>query len=195
MTPRRFEKINNNSIWAIIRKVIFTSSIKVLFIKVKAHSNIKWNNLADKLAKAGARSSQNITVNDSNLLIKNCFVMWDNNVPIDRSICSTINSIHNMKNFERFLSHGNNTYIKDAIDQDLVDLSWTHKWLNTCHAEGASTSRKHSQIIGKKIKLLTNTLPTTDILHRNYPKLITQTYLVSYATPLLNPTTTSGLVP
>jgi len=42
-------------------------------------------------------------------------------------------------------------------------------------AQYLSCSRKHSRILGKKLKLLTNTLPTTDILHRNYPELITQT--------------------
>ena len=60
--------------------------------------------------------------------------MWDNCIPIDRSIRTTINSIHNMKNFEKFLLHSNNLYLKDAIDLNLVDLPWTHTWLNTCHA-------------------------------------------------------------
>jgi ribonuclease HI len=47
MSPRRFNKINNNILWSTIHHIIDTLSIRVKLIKVKAHSGNKFNDLAD----------------------------------------------------------------------------------------------------------------------------------------------------
>lgn len=53
----------------------------------------------------------------------------------------------------------------------MIHWSLTTKWLNF-NAHKEPTSNKHTKDVSWKIKTSTNTLPTLDILNRNYPNLI-----------------------
>ena len=72
------------------------------------------------------------------------------------------------------LSHRNVEYCRTAISSNSIDLYWSRIWLRH-NSSDAPTSVKHSKKTGKKYKFLTNTLPTTDILHKHYPNLIEET--------------------
>src|SRR3989337_2990874 len=47
---RLYYKTTNFELWAIIQKLILDKHLSVLPFKVKAHSNLYWNDFADSLA-------------------------------------------------------------------------------------------------------------------------------------------------
>ena len=53
----------------------------------------------------------------------------------------------------------------------LVDVTWTQRWLSH-NPFDIATSDRLSKLMGHKIKCILRVLPTTDILHRNYPEVI-----------------------
>ncbi|CAB4428144.1 unnamed protein product [Rhizophagus irregularis] len=54
ISSRRFNKINNTSLWAAIHFIIKTLKLTITFDKIKAHSGITFNDIANALAKRGA---------------------------------------------------------------------------------------------------------------------------------------------
>ncbi|CAB4398952.1 unnamed protein product [Rhizophagus irregularis] len=62
MTPRRKQKINNIILWQVIQQIIDELNLQVHFTKVKAHSGIEYNEIADKLAKDGCDSGRIILI-------------------------------------------------------------------------------------------------------------------------------------
>ncbi|PKY52810.1 hypothetical protein RhiirA4_470673 [Rhizophagus irregularis] len=47
ISPRRYNKINNNILWPSIHQTIKTLQLTIRFHKVKAHSNDTFNDIAD----------------------------------------------------------------------------------------------------------------------------------------------------
>ncbi|PKY52718.1 hypothetical protein RhiirA4_470530 [Rhizophagus irregularis] len=70
----------------------------------------------------------------------------------------------------RIDNHLNHNELAD-IQETYDSLALTTKWLNF-NAHKEPTSNKHTKDVSWKIKTSTNTLPTLDILNRNYPNLI-----------------------
>ena len=73
--------------------------------------------------------------------------------------------------FSKLIKHPSINMVKKYITTRRIDLFWTALWFKHSPYD-IPTCYKSSLDKGKKIKYLLNLLPTTDVLHRNYPKLI-----------------------
>jgi hypothetical protein len=108
LSSRKFLKINNYLIWNAIKIIVKKLSLKIILIKVKAHSDTPLNDEADKLANTGRASKHHILINQKALDIPITFT-WDphnTNIPLDRDIRKAIKlSIASHKSFNDFLSH------------------------------------------------------------------------------------------
>src|SRR5438034_6642831 len=60
---RRTLKIKNHSIWTVIMQTVEKFHLKVILHKVKAHSNLTENDMADQLAKEGSHLPHPILIN------------------------------------------------------------------------------------------------------------------------------------
>src|SRR5216110_3519104 len=64
---RRTLKIKNHSIWTVIMQTVEKFHLKVILHKVKTHSNLMENDMADQLAKDGCHLPHPILINPKTL--------------------------------------------------------------------------------------------------------------------------------
>ncbi|PKY17728.1 hypothetical protein RhiirB3_430406 [Rhizophagus irregularis] len=171
ISPRRFNKINNNILWSTIHHIIKKLSIKVSLFKVKAHSGDHYNDVADTLAKAGRLILTPTTVNHEHLPSQILTLEWNEEIPLDKDVRKCIGTIINYKKIEDHIQHPSLSFVKDATKNNLIDWSLSSKWFNF-NRQNDSTSEKHTKDLKWKIRCSTLSLPTLDILNRNYPLLI-----------------------
>jgi ribonuclease HI len=62
---RKQNKVIHHDIWSAIFDILILNDINVTFIKVKAHTNNEWNELADQLAKGGTNKDDLNFLNES----------------------------------------------------------------------------------------------------------------------------------
>ncbi|PKY59655.1 hypothetical protein RhiirA4_482588 [Rhizophagus irregularis] len=84
ISPRWFNKINNNILWSAIHHIIEQLSLKVKFIKVsgKAHSGDHFNDQADALAKAERLILTPTTIKHNHLPIQTLTLEWNEEIPL-----------------------------------------------------------------------------------------------------------------
>ena len=171
-SSRKNLKKNNMLVWHTIHHIVNTLNLKVRLHKIKAHTGIIFNDMADNLAKE-ASGSRNlaIEVNRHNRLIPITGLLWSNYLPVDQDVRKSINTIQRCQQLSNLLKHPSIKMVRQYTSKKHIDFFWTALWFKhstydipTCH--------KASIDKGRKIKYLLSLLPTTDVLHRNYPKLI-----------------------
>src|SRR5437868_175490 len=171
---RKFQKVKNFSIWLAISCLIKYRNLTIRLNKVPAHSNCLYNDQADELAKLGTQSGQDISVRNNANNLTACLT-WrlpnNQNIMIDRNIRHAISTIQNNIQMDELLNHHKMSYLKNGILHANIDLYWTKIWLKWNPFEKL-TSQQLSKTIGKRIRTITQQLPTGDILNRNYPLLI-----------------------
>ncbi|CAB5192257.1 unnamed protein product [Rhizophagus irregularis] len=171
ISPRRFNKINNNILWSAIHHIVKTLSLKVKLLKVKAHSGDYFNDTADGLAKAGRLILTPTVIKHTHLSTQTLTLEWNDEIPLDKDVRKCVGTILNYKRIENHINHSSLSSIKDATRDNLIDWSTSSKWFNY-NGRNDSTSNDHSKDLKWKIRCSTFTLPTLDILNRNYPLLI-----------------------
>ncbi|PKK57646.1 hypothetical protein RhiirC2_797669 [Rhizophagus irregularis] len=171
ISPRRFNKINNNILWSTIHHVINKLTLKVTFIKVKAHSGDHYNDIADALAKAGRLILTTMTIKHDHLPSQTLTLEWNGEIPLDKDVRKCVGTILNYKRIKNHLHHPYLSFIKNATKDNLIDWSLSSKWFNF-NGRNDSTNEKHTKDLKWKIRCSTLSLPTLDILNRNYPLLI-----------------------
>uniref|UniRef100_U9T2V6 Uncharacterized protein n=1 Tax=Rhizophagus irregularis (strain DAOM 181602 / DAOM 197198 / MUCL 43194) TaxID=747089 RepID=U9T2V6_RHIID len=122
--------------------IIFSRPLSKL-LKVKAHSNNKYNDIADDLVKQGRYISDPILINHKFF---------------HQSSLGLINLYNNIYIVDRNIKHG------------LIDWDYTKKWINYNPLD-SPTSEKLRNIQVDKVKKATFNYPTGNILQRNYPDL------------------------
>ncbi|CAB4391259.1 unnamed protein product [Rhizophagus irregularis] len=128
LTARRFQNINNCTLWNTLKYIISTLQLSVSFIKVKAHSGDTLNDTADILAKEGSRSTEYITFNIQHIKNQRCHLTFHDGTIIDRNIRKSIKRIINFQYFERHLKHQNIHRIKDYALNNLIDWEFSQIW-------------------------------------------------------------------
>ncbi|PKK63163.1 hypothetical protein RhiirC2_789305 [Rhizophagus irregularis] len=171
LTARRFQNINNCTLWNTLKYIISTLQLSVSFIKVKAHSGDILNDTADILAKEGSRSTEYITFNIQHIKNQRCHLTFHDGTVIDRNIRKSIKRIINFQYFERHLKHQNIHRIKDYALNNLIDWEFSQIWFKY-NSLSKPTSEQYSKHVSWRIKSSSNNLPTLDILNRNYPDLL-----------------------
>ncbi|PKY17906.1 hypothetical protein RhiirB3_430623 [Rhizophagus irregularis] len=171
LTARRFQKINNCTLWNTLKHIISTLKLEVTLKKVKAHSENTLNDATDTLAKEGTSSKDYLKFNIHHLKTQPCHLEFFDTMVIDRNIRKTIKRIINFQYFERHLKHKNLHKVKDYALNNLIDWEFSQLWFKY-NSFSKPTSNQYSKHISWRIKCSSNNLPTLDILNRNYPELL-----------------------
>ncbi|CAB4424282.1 unnamed protein product [Rhizophagus irregularis] len=171
ISPRRFNKINNNILWSTIHHLIRELGLIVKLFKVKAHSNNHFNDLADVQAKLGRLQPTPTQICHDHLPHQTLTIKWNDNIPLDKDVRKCVGTILNYRRIETHLNHRSLEHVKRATKENLIDWSLSTKWFNY-NGRNDSTTEKHSKDTKWKIRCSTLSLPTKDILHRNYPLLL-----------------------
>ncbi|PKY52617.1 hypothetical protein RhiirA4_497078 [Rhizophagus irregularis] len=78
ISPRRFNKVNNNILWSSIHHIIKQLKLTIKLHKVKAHSGNTFNDKADDLAKKGRTDSKVATkILHDHIPSQNLTLMWE----------------------------------------------------------------------------------------------------------------------
>ncbi|PKC03998.1 hypothetical protein RhiirA5_422927 [Rhizophagus irregularis] len=149
MSPRRFNKINNNILWSSIHYIIKTLSLQVKLLKIKAHSGNHFNDIVDIQAKLGHTQPIPTTILHDHLLNQTITLSWNKEIPLNKDVCKCINS----------------------TKSNLIDWALSSKWFHF-NGRNDTTSPLHSKDLKWRIRCSTLTLPTLDIMNRNSPLLI-----------------------
>ncbi|CAB4431037.1 unnamed protein product [Rhizophagus irregularis] len=171
MTPRRFQKINNSLLWQAILYIIKRLNLTLKFMKVQAHSGDKYNDMADALAKAGVDTQDSITISPMAIKTQKGYIMFNDELIIDRNIRKTTKKIINFRNIERHLSHKSLHHIKEFTTDKLINWEYTQDWFNY-NPFTKATSQSYSKHVSWRIKCSNYALPTLDSLNRNYPDIL-----------------------
>ncbi|PKK59217.1 ribonuclease H-like protein [Rhizophagus irregularis] len=97
ISPRRFNKINNNILWSSIHYIIKTLSLHVRFVKVKAHSGNNFNDIADIQAKLGRTQPIPTTILHDHLPNQTITLNWNEEIPLDKDVRKCIGTILNYR--------------------------------------------------------------------------------------------------
>ncbi|PKC05193.1 hypothetical protein RhiirA5_378822 [Rhizophagus irregularis] len=168
---RRFNKINNNILWSTIYYLIRQLKLSVILIKVKAHSNDHFNDLADVQAKLGRLQPIPTMINQDHLPNQTLTLKWNDDIPLDKDVRKSVGTILNYRRIETHLNHQSLGSIKKATKDNFIDWSLSAKWFDY-NGRNDTTTIKHSKDTKWKIRCSTLSLPTKDILHCNFPLLI-----------------------
>jgi ribonuclease HI len=172
LTPRRFQKINNVLLWQAIKHIIVILNLKVSLHKVKAHSDNIYNDMADNLAKQAARDHTFFTsVSVKGLPEQLGHLTFNNDVIIDRNIRKTLKTLINFRTLENHISHRNLSHVQRMSYNNSINWLYSQRWIKYNPFDRA-TSLKYSKLVSWRIKTSTSSLPTLDILNRNYPDLL-----------------------
>ncbi|PKB98799.1 hypothetical protein RhiirA5_463562 [Rhizophagus irregularis] len=144
ISPRRFNKINNNILWSTIHYIIEVLSLKVSLIKVKGHSGNGFNDIADGLAKAGRLVISPTIIKHTNLPNQNITLEWNDEIPLDKDVRKCVGTILNYKRIDNHINHPTLAFIKSATKDNLIDWSLSSKWFNY-NARNDSTSNLHTK--------------------------------------------------
>ncbi|CAB4436115.1 unnamed protein product [Rhizophagus irregularis] len=173
MNGRIYYKTTNFELWAIIEKLITSKRLKVLPLKVKAHSNDYWNDFADSLANT-AHTSSSILISGMDQASPHDFVLSYDDVICEsnprrlfREYSQTL-AMRSLLQLTRFsfisLLSNNVDYIVDW------DLTWCSLQFEPSH--DASFTRQHaSRHSTFKYKLFLDELPTLEKLKLTRPDL------------------------
>ncbi|PKY49035.1 hypothetical protein RhiirA4_422638 [Rhizophagus irregularis] len=171
ISPRRFNKINYNSLWSAIHFIIRKLVLKISFVKIIAHSNLANNDRADELARAGRFKSLPTSININGIPNLNISISWNNEIVIDKDIRKTLGKIIDYRWLDNHMNHGNLSDIYTFTQRHMINWMVTSKFFHH-NSRDTYTSDAHSKDISWIVKSSTNTLPTLDVLNRNFPKLI-----------------------
>lgn len=139
--------------------------------KIRAHSDNPYNDRADVLAKEGRLLAFPTSINHDHIPSQTVTISWDNTIPLDTNIRKCVGKIIDYKRIDNHLNHQDLTDILDFTKNHVINWELSSRFFNHNNYND-STSSTHSKNTSWKIKTSTNTLPTLDILQRNYPTLI-----------------------
>lgn len=131
---------------------------------------------ADQLAKDGRYI-------DTHVPSQTVTLLWDQNLPLDKDIRKCIGKIIDYKRLDNHLNHQDLSDIRNFTKNHLFNWVVSSKFFHH-NSRNNTTCDTHSKDTSWKIKVSTNTLPTLDILNRNFPDLIKDntTCLLCHAT-------------
>jgi hypothetical protein len=161
-------------IWKSIARVVKQLNLTVHLVKVKAHSNDIMNDIVDSLAKNAAKHSVNpIKINPHFITSSLGHIAWDNDIVVDQDIrkwckhpiqAKLLTEINNLKLLDP---------IRDAIKDFNIDWINTSAWFNhNPDNSGNKISNTFTKHMAFTVKNITHTLPTSDILFRNWNAIL-----------------------
>ncbi|PKK77326.1 hypothetical protein RhiirC2_771468 [Rhizophagus irregularis] len=96
---------------------------------------------------------------------------WNGEIPLDKDVRKCIGTILNYRRLDNHLNHPSLKTIKDSTKSNLIDWALSSKWFHY-NGHNDTTSSLHTKDLRWRIRCSTLTLPTLDIMNRNFPLLI-----------------------
>jgi ribonuclease HI len=163
------KKFKNWTLLQSINEIIAVQNIEFNMFKVKAHSGIEYNEMADKLAKDGI-SYHICDPNVQSLASVNAIGYWKTNqieVPF-REFTKKLGTAKRTANW-RLLNRNLNS-ISDYKSQQ---ISWEITWktISLSYRERLATSDKETRERAFNMKLLNNELPTLERMYDRFPSV------------------------
>uniref|UniRef100_U9UAV0 ribonuclease H n=2 Tax=Rhizophagus irregularis (strain DAOM 181602 / DAOM 197198 / MUCL 43194) TaxID=747089 RepID=U9UAV0_RHIID len=171
LTPKRKQKINNIILWQAIQQIIAELNLQVQFTKVKAHSGVEYNDIADRLAKNGCDSNKMISISPKGVKAQKGYIMFNNDTIIDHNIRKILKKPLNFRHIERQISLKPLHVLKSFITNHIINWEFSQLWINHNPFQKAM-SESYSKHVGWRIKCSNYALPTLDALNRNYPDIL-----------------------
>src|SRR4051812_993569 len=157
LSPRKFEKIPNHSIWLLIKHIVDTLKLSIHLHKVKAHNNDHFNDIADQLAKAGCNTPSLIPI--LNNIPSSDLIFTFNKVPVEISIRGFFKHLFSAKTFCNFLDLNRNSLIRRHTENHTIN--WPAIWsLLSLDSSSLVTSFASCKLKTFIIKNFVNELPT-----------------------------------
>jgi ribonuclease HI len=165
----KWMKIHNWQLWMRLQDLIIRKEITLQLTKVKAHSNDKWNEKVDKLAKE-AREEPELIWEDQQQPIALTTTSW-NGIPIDTPLRTFIKEVHKREILVKWASQNRiqQKWQKEISNQ--AEVEWKEFW-EQCRPKGSLyTSMKQMKEKSFKVKMMHNELPTLDNMAKRSPDL------------------------
>jgi ribonuclease HI len=167
-TYRRWLKIKNWSIWSNIMEVIKKKNINLSLKKVKAHSGVRFNEVADQLAK---EANQLTAIK---WIFKGCkniqtAIKWQG-IIVEKAPREFIKEIVKTSNLCKWIEQKRNRRLLGELVERQKKVAWKHFWLHL-QIKGLHTSFKESNKRSFRVKMLHNELPTLEKLTERKPHL------------------------
>ncbi|CAB4406665.1 unnamed protein product [Rhizophagus irregularis] len=174
MNSRVYYKTTNFELWAIIERLVASKRLKVLPIKVKAHSNDYWNDFADSLANSAHTSSSAILITGMDQASPHDFVLSYDDVICEsnpRRLLKLYSQTLAMRSLLQLTRFNFIFHLSNGIDYVVDwDLTWCSLHFEPSH--DASFTRSHaSRHATFKYKLFLDELPTLEKLKLTRPDL------------------------
>ncbi|RIA78787.1 hypothetical protein C1645_842323 [Glomus cerebriforme] len=156
-------KINSQIIsWNIIIDIINIKKLSIKFLKVKAHSGVKFNKKVDNLiSTAHGNLNLMLTIKTNNM--KNLLVIlkWKN-ITIDKNIHAFLKTILNTQGFKQFFNQNRNFKYRK------ININWkiTFDVLNS-DIEKEKTDFSLSRKKANKVKLMMEKLPMIEQMKKS----------------------------
>ncbi|PKY59867.1 ribonuclease H-like protein [Rhizophagus irregularis] len=144
ISPRRFNKINNNILWSSIHFIIKTLSLQVKLSKVKAHSGNQFNDIADIEAKLGRTQPIPTTIIHDHLPNQTITLNWNNEIPLDKDVWKCVGTILDYRRLDNHLNYPSLESIKNSTKSLLINWTLSSKWFNY-NGRNDTTSPLHSK--------------------------------------------------
>jgi ribonuclease HI len=163
----------NHLLWAAIKYVITSNDLMLSTSVVKAHSNNKFNDLADQAAKAGLTAP--VLDFDTSFLSHNDHVLTWSGITVDCNSRHFTKELLKAKNFNSIFNSSRMDRVNRLSRHELIDWSSTGSLLSY-HNSTLGTSFSTSALKTFQVKCFTRELPTMAQLKRNRPDLYKSSY-------------------
>ena len=181
VTEGKFQKKPNCIIWSLIKRSLDNSNLTIISHKVKAHDGDLYNDRADKLAKLGAASSIDCSIDYQHARHPIPFQPLYFDLPIDKNVRSYVGDLQQAELFNRFLLMARSVIIGSLTAQNAID--WSSTWsVFTPPGSQLVTSFKNHHTKAFRLKLMFDTLPVLEHLKQRRPDL----YSANLTCPLCN---------
>jgi ribonuclease HI len=161
---------NNHNLWTLLKDLTKTKNLTINFIKVKAHSNDTFNDIADDLVKQGLLYKP-IYVQPKAFTDSLLCPIWNHIGTIDTNPRKWIKKVLQSRIFTSFLFNNNLHSFRSNFDTDAINWEYTARWISRNINQEEITSFRHTRQVSHKIESITHNLPTSDLQKQRCTKL------------------------
>src|SRR5690349_1181681 len=169
LTNKQWLKLNNYDLIHSIVELVKIKEIHLELEKIKSHSNNRWNDRADRLAKKGASIENCDSIIYNPPLRSNVTLHWEE-VLFEHPAREITKILLDLKTGADWKE--SKVIQKVEPKEDQTDNNWTYLWKKTKKNKGIRcTSLKQSKRLGTLFKCANEMLPVMETLSRRRPDL------------------------
>jgi ribonuclease HI len=165
---------NNIYTWAWIKEFIEKTDVKVKLVKVKAHSNNVWNDMADRYAKMATNSVSENNIGMRNVSGKIKYKLHWKRKLINKAPREFIKIIGYLHNKAKWLSYKSNNLLRKSVHNEKIDWTATYKAMTKEIKQ--ENKEENMEKVSYKIKNMLGILPTYNVLKKREQEVYENNY-------------------